>query len=361
MNTNRSGIFWITALSMVMAGAAQADIRLPKLINDGMVLQRDTPVHIWGWADPGEKVRIDFHGSTATVNANKQGEWSVSIGPFAAGGPYEMRISGKNEVELHDILLGDVWLASGQSNMEMPLKVGPEWQGGVINAEAEMAAAQFPQIRLFAVERATSLQPKQDVVSKGWRAATPETVASFSAVAYFFGRELHQRYRVPIGVIQSVWGGTSAEAWTSRRALASLTDFKPALQLLNDEAHDRYETYQRRKRIWYTQHSSEDRGRETWASPQLDDSIWPTIEAPRPREKWGKDFKGFSGVVWFRKAIEVPQEAAGRDLTLHLDWLARDDVTYFNGTQVVKAKAPRSPGTIPFPEISCARAAMSLR
>ncbi len=330
------------ALALLLATRAHADIRLPALIGDGMVLQRDSKIPVWGWADPGEEVRISFHGQNVNAKADRKGHWSVTLGACAAGGPYDMTIAGKNTIALHDILIGDVWLASGQSNMEMPLKVGPEWQGAVISAEAEIASAKFSQIRLFAVERATAFQPKTDVTSKGWRAANPESVASFSAVAYFFGRELHQRYHVPIGLIQSVWGGTPAEAWTSKQGLAPFQEFTPALQLLNDKNRDRYETYARRKRIWYGQHASDDRAAEAsangWADPNFKADNWPTIQIPRPKEEWGKDFKGFSGVVWFRRNLDLPKEAAGQDLALNLDWMARDDVTYFNGTKVGESK-----------------------
>lgn len=315
--------------------SASSDVRLPRLIGDRMVLQRNEPVPVWGWADPGEKVQIDFHRTTSTVQADKKGKWSASLGPFPAGGPYQLKITGKNRIVLQDVLIGDVWLASGQSNMEWPVLSGSDQ---VVNAEEEVAAAKFPNIRLFAVERNSALQTATDVATKGWQAVTPESVASFSAVAYFFGRELHQRHKVPIGLIESDWGGTTAEAWISKSALVEFEDFKPTLELLQEKSKAKYEAQLQQKHSWLEKHGLEDRGkvdgRYSWADPAFNAKDWPTVEFPRPVTAAGNDFDGFGGVVWFRKEILLPKEAAGCDLTLRLDQAMKDDTTFFNGEKI---------------------------
>src|SRR6266704_2395206 len=212
----RKKIVWITVIGLFETSLALANVRLPALIGDNMVLQRDAKINLWGWAAPGEVVRIAFRGVTATAKADRDGRWVTVVGPFAAGGPYEMTVNGKNSLSIHNILLGDVWLAAGQSNMEFPLKHDEKEDfGGVINAAKEIAGANYPKIRLFKVHHKIALQPQTDVKADTWTAVTPYTVGSFSAVAYLFGRELHQRYQVPIGLIESSWGGTVAEAWIS--------------------------------------------------------------------------------------------------------------------------------------------------
>jgi sialate O-acetylesterase len=191
-----------------------------------MVLQRDARLPVWGWAAPGEQIRIEVRGQHVTARADARGQWAASIGPLTAGGPYDMTVSGKNTVVLHDVLVGDVWLASGQSNMEFPLEGSGEWKTGVYHAGEEVAAAHYPRVRLFKVQRKVAFSPAQDVDGDGWVAVTPDTVGNFSAVAYLFGRELHERYRIPIGMIEADWGGTVAEAWVSETGLKAFPEFR---------------------------------------------------------------------------------------------------------------------------------------
>jgi sialate O-acetylesterase len=199
---------------------ASAEVSLPKVFSSHMVLQRDMPIHVWGFAAPAEQVTVDFHGSSASATADNVGRWSVYLPPQPAGGPFTLTVRAANTVSLDDILLGDLWLASGQSNMEMPL-------AGFSNAplndsEKEIAAANHPQIRLLLVDRDTSEYPLADVKgAKGWSVCTPETARNFSAAAYFFARDLQEHQHVPIGLIDSTWGGTPAEAWVSLTGIGS--------------------------------------------------------------------------------------------------------------------------------------------
>ena len=208
-------------VALFALATANAEVTLPKVFSSHMVLQRDMPIHIWGDAAPGEQVTVDLHGTTNTATTDNLGRWSLRLPPQSAGGPYTLTIHGTNTVQLDDILIGDLWLASGQSNMEMPL-AGFPGNAVVKDADKEIAAADHPQIRLLLVAQDTSEYPLEDVkAATGWSQCTPETAKNFSAVAYFFARALQQHQHVPIGLIDSTWGGTPAEAWTSLDALGS--------------------------------------------------------------------------------------------------------------------------------------------
>ncbi len=200
---------------VICSSSLQADVRLPSIFWDNMVLQRNKPVNIWGWADPGEQVSVVLDSVTATTAADSAGKWTLTLDPMSAGGPYTLQVTGNDTITLNNVLLGDVWLASGQSNMEMAMQQGSpmEWNTGVNNWEQEMAEADYSRIRLFRIPRKTSGRPMDDVEAS-WQICSPSTVGDFSAVAYFFGEELHQKLEVPIGLIQSAWGGTRIEPWT---------------------------------------------------------------------------------------------------------------------------------------------------
>jgi sialate O-acetylesterase len=199
-------------LFLACAALTPAAVRLPALLSDHMVVQREQPVHIWGWADPGEKVRVAFANTNRDDVADDAGRWSVYFPPQDAGGPYEMTIEGTNRIAISDILVGEVWVGSGQSNMEMQVD-------RVNDAAKEIAAADFPKIRLFQVERNTAHAPLLDVKGS-WKVCTPESVKDFSAVSYFFARDTHEKTGLPFGAIHSSWGGTPAEAWVSPVGMA---------------------------------------------------------------------------------------------------------------------------------------------
>ncbi len=209
----------------VILGAPRlsADVRLPGLLSDGMVLQQGMKVNIWGTADPAEHFTVRFRGETVSGVADTDGHWKVSLGPLAPGGPFTLTVSGKNTITLHDVLVGEVWVCSGQSNMQMPVSQA-------MNAQDEIADADYPRLRLFTVEMAVAGKPQQDV--KGyWVSARPDTVRDFSAAAYFFGRELLRTLNVPVGLIHSSIGGTPAESWMSHSAVESDPAFKSILDI----------------------------------------------------------------------------------------------------------------------------------
>ncbi|MGH9598921.1 MAG: sialate O-acetylesterase [Terracidiphilus sp.] len=214
---------------LMLATAASAEVRLPNVFSDHGVLQRGQPVRIWGWAAPGEEVTVQFHGQERKAAADSVGAWQVWLMPEKAGGPYVLSVSGNETpkpIERRDILVGDVWVASGQSNMEFPLNGFST--ATLKNGAQEIANANHPRIRLLHVSRAVSSYPLSDVDGT-WTACTPETAATFSAVAYFFGREISARLNVPVGLIESDWGGTPAQSWVSFGALGS-ADFSTAFR-----------------------------------------------------------------------------------------------------------------------------------
>jgi sialate O-acetylesterase len=219
----RAGRVMAAATTLVLlawlcaAPRASADVRLPHVLGSNMVLQRDVPLPVWGWADPGEAVTVKLGEHQVSTKADANGEWLVKLPAMPAGGPYEMTVSGTNTIQLTDVLVGEVWFCSGQSNMEFGV-------GGVVNAEQEVAAADCPRIRLYHVPNVTGGVPRADV-DAAWQPCRPDTVPGFSAVAYFFGRDLQRELDVPVGLIEAAWGGTRIEPWTPPAGFASVPEF----------------------------------------------------------------------------------------------------------------------------------------
>src|SRR5450432_3897129 len=229
------------ALIFLLATAVSyAGVVLPKVFTSNMVLQRSKPVKVWGWADKGEKVTVQFNAQKVIAKADKDGEWMVTLQPLQAGGPYEMKIDGKNSIVLSNILVGDVYICSGQSNMEFQLK-------GANNAAKEIAASSYPNIRLFTVKKAASFAEKKDVEADAWAECGPATSGDFSAVAYFFARKLIKDVNIPVGLIHSSWGGTNIEAWTSWDVMSKTADYSKA-DLVKMET-DRSETAKRQQQF----------------------------------------------------------------------------------------------------------------
>ena len=215
----------LATLALSLAPTAHAAVKLPNILSDHAVLQRDAPIHLWGWADPGESVAVTFRTQQRSAVADRLGHWEIYLAPEHAGGPYDLRFAATNTIVLSDILIGDVWLASGQSNMEMPLEGFPG-QAVLKNSAQEIATADQPNIRLLHIAEKASNYPLPDQPAS-WTLCTPATGAKFSAVAYLFGREIQQRQHVPIGLIDTTWGGSPAEAWTSLDAISADASLMP--------------------------------------------------------------------------------------------------------------------------------------
>jgi sialate O-acetylesterase len=231
---NRSFHFVVlVTFCAALSSVAHAKVALPSLFSDGMVLQRDMPIHVWGKAEPDEKVTVAFRGETKSAVTDSLGYWNVDLSPGKEGGPFELSVRGANEITIRDVLVGDVWIASGQSNMEFAMRQ-------LERADAEIGAANVPDIRLLRVTKASSEFPLYDAgIDAAWAKCSPTSVREFSAVAYYFAREIYEREHVPVGVIESSWGGTVAEAWTSMDALtadaALMPVFAARAHMLDDE------------------------------------------------------------------------------------------------------------------------------
>jgi len=210
---------------LVTSVVAHAEVTLPKILSDHMVLQRSRPIHLWGWADPGEQVTATLRSGKATTKADGLGHWSLYLPPEQAGGPYQITIAGTNTIVLSDVMIGDVWFASGQSNMQLPL-MGFPGSAVVANGEEEIRNATQPELRLLHFPDKATPYPQQDQ-SASWTLCTPETAASFSAAAYFFGREIARREHVTVGLIDSTWGGTPASSWVSMDSIGSDASLMP--------------------------------------------------------------------------------------------------------------------------------------
>lgn len=312
-----------------------AQLRLPALVADHMVLQRDMPVPLWGWAKPGEKISISFKNKAYTAVADVAGKWSVRLAPQTAGGPFELTIkSPENQITVKDILIGDVWICSGQSNMVFDFNNG---RARALYAK-DIAASENSQIRQILVARVTSPLPNDDFKTSGWKSAKPEVLNGFSAAAYFFARELYEKNKVAIGLINTSWGGTKAEAWISEEAIKAFPQFDNEIKLLKDTAQIAAKIKVRQLLVteWHQKNKTEDKGysdgKAIWASPEFNDELWKTVTVPVMFDKFG--FSNTFGVVWFRKEVNIPEDLNGKEAILRLGSVDDEDETFINGTRV---------------------------
>lgn len=309
-----------------------ADVTLPRILSDGLVLQRDAPNRVWGWADEGERVTLKLEGERVGSAVAIDGEWMIILESLPAGGPYQMVVSGQNHIELNDVYIGDVWIASGQSNMELPMERVKEKYGD------EIAAADNPRIRMFDVPRKFEFKhPLNNFDGGEWQPATPETVLGFSAVAYFFAKELNTEQDVAIGIISSNFGGSPAEGWMSENALE---DYPEYLEIARSYRDDEYlnglrKADQARSEAWYAFIDTQDAGLADdakWYEESFDASSWGSIDLPANLEDVG--VTPMNGVVWLRKDFMLPVSAAGRPAKMMLGRIVDADFTYVNGELV---------------------------
>ena len=332
-------LFVIGTIAACCVSAAFADVKLASVFTDNMVLQRDLPAVVWGKAVPGEFVSVSFAGQTQETKAAADGRWQVKLTPLQSSRqPAELTVAGKNRLVIKNVLVGEVWLCSGQSNMEMGI-------GQVNNAQAEIADANRPMIRLFMVPNTTALMPKKEITgAAAWAVCTPMTVASngwggFSAAGYFFGRELNKELDVPVGLIESDWGGTPAQAWTplaSLEAAPSLAHYVAELKKFSPVSQDEIDKQakERAKLDAEMQQRAEDPGNQGeadgWQNADTDLSSWERVKVPNG---WFTSTNIY-GSVWFRRDVEVPAAWAGKDVTLNLGVVDDYDTTYFNGRKI---------------------------
>jgi sialate O-acetylesterase len=333
MNSNAKYIQFGFFLALLIPPTVFAQLRLPKLISDGMVLQRDADIKLWGWAAPGERISLRFVDSSYAAVADSSGAWEVMLPKLHAGGPYAMTLVSGDTVTIKDILIGDVWMCSGQSNMELPMRrVSPIY-------ESEIANSTNDYIRYFAVPQTYDFnRPHKDFQSGEWKSANPHTILGWSAVAYFFATELYKKYQVPIGLINASLGGSPVEAWMSEEALKAFPNHYEEAVRFRDSALIRQIEDQDRKRIhaWYSLLQQKDEGyknpNKPWLAPDLDDSGWATMKIPG---YWADTKLGpVNGVVWFRKEINIPAGIVGQKGKLILGRIVDADSVFVNGALV---------------------------
>ena len=318
------------AVLLCFCTALQTDakVKLPALISDGMVLQREQPVKIWGTADAGESVSVTFMKKKYAATADNNGHWSVTLPSMKAGGPYLMRI---NDIKLNDILIGDVWLCSGQSNMELPVSRVTDMFATEINEYSN------ERIRQIIIPKVYNFHAPQETLSAtSWKPMTQENVMNFSALAYFFAKEMYEKTKVPVGIINSSWGGTPIEAWISEEGLKEFPIYINNKRLYEDDAYCAHikklegESFYR----WNLSLYRSDAGlheKTPWYASNYDDSNWQTVNMFS--RTWGNDgLNPIAGSHWLRQNVEIPQTWNNKEVTLRLGCIIDADSVYVNGT-----------------------------
>jgi sialate O-acetylesterase len=317
----------LVGLYLLTSPVGYAQVRLPKLVSDNMVLQRDAKIRLWGWASANENISIKFNGKTSSAIATNNGTWTVQLPAMKAGGPYTMDISASNHITIHNILIGDVWFCSGQSNMVVPMERVKE------KYPDDIASADYPEIRNFFIPTVSDVTKVHDDLPAGeWKEATPTNVRDFGAVSYFFARQLYLKYHVPIGIINSSVGGTPIEAWISEDGLKQFPDYQSKLTSFKDTA---YMSKLLVKKAAPAKKPETDKGLTgpvKWYDTAYVPQNWHKFWLPGYWADQG--IKGLNGVVWFRKEIEVPATMVGKPAKLFMGRIIDADKAYVNGVFV---------------------------
>ncbi|MCF0050422.1 polysaccharide deacetylase family protein [Dyadobacter sp. LJ53] len=314
-------------LLIILSCNAFAQVRLPKLVSDNMVLQRDQPITVWGWATPKEKVTVACKGTSRSAVTGADGKWTILLPAQPAGTGFEMLVKGKNQIRIKNIAFGDVWLCNGQSNMVINMeRVKERFPDDIVTAD-------YPDIRNFFIPTATDLnRPRQDFHNAEWKAASPKDVLSFGAVSYFFARDLYDQYKVPIGIINSSVGGTPIEAWISEGGYKDFTDIQRIIDRNKDTS---YVNSRKQKDLNNApkQPKSTDPGlSEHWESEAYQPKGWRNFNIPGYWEDQG--LKDLDGVVWFRREFEVPENWIGKPVKLYMGRIVDADQMFVNGKSI---------------------------
>lgn len=319
----------IVFIVLIFSVISSANVRMPLIFSDGMVLQRDKQIPIWGFADANESIEVHFNKQIKKTQADKNGKWTLNLNAEKAGGPFELIIKGKNTVTIKNVLVGEVWICSGQSNMEFQVYK-------TMNAEKEIADSNYPMIRHFGVAQDLSGTPKDDLKQGKWEVSNKETVGNFTAVGFYFAKKLYSELKIPIGIINTSWGGTNVETWTSREAFQNSEDFKkmiadvPAVNM--DEVLEIYKksVLENLKKVQGFDVSIENENQ--FKNDSFDDKNWPEIKVPSLWEN--QQLGNMDGIVWMRKTIVLTAEQAKEQAVLHLAKVDDEDKTYVNGVEV---------------------------
>lgn len=306
-----------------------AHVVLPNLFTDNMVLQRSTLIPVWGWADVGEKIEVSFNKQLKTTKADKFGKWIVRLEAEKAGGPYELTINGRNNIQIKNVWVGDVWLCTGQSNMEWTV-------GQSDHAVKEIRAANYPLIRHIKIEHAVNSLPDADIKTAGWKICDSTTVSEFSGIGYFFAKNIFDSTKIPVGLINTCWGGTNIETWISREGFESSEEFEEmiaGMPKINLDSLSKLKSKGSESRIEKLQGTKmkvlePDLFKEIY----FDDSKWPELYEP---QLWEEQSIGeLDGIVWLRKTITLSAADSKKNATLELAKIDDDDITYVNGMKV---------------------------
>jgi sialate O-acetylesterase len=323
------GCLPIVLLFAVANAAISEELRVANIFTDNMVLQRNQEFSIWGWGSPSTPVTVKLKKQTATVSADQQGRWEAKFKAIDLGDPFSIKIStAQKSIVLDNVLAGDVWICSGQSNMEWEVR-----QAG--NPQQEIAQGNWPLIRHVRVDHVTSPSKLDDVNNSGWKVCTPETVGNFSAVGYYFARELQRELNVPIGLLHTSWGGTIIETWISPESLKNHPDFTDAITKLESVYQNPKQQEARAKQLdqWNQdfRRALEDKSTD-WKAPALDDSDWISIKAPGSWESQG--YQQLDGIAWYRRTITLPDSWKSQTASISLGQIDDIDITYVNGVKI---------------------------
>ena len=320
---------YLAILFLAFSFCSNANVRMPLLFSDGMVLQRNKPIPVWGWADANEKVEVRFNKQAKTIIADKNGKWMVKLDTEKAGGPFELTITGKNKIVITNVLVGEVWICSGQSNMEFQMYK-------TMNSKAEIEDSNYPMIRHFGVAQDLSGSPKEDLKAGKWAVSNKENVGDFTAVGYFFAKKIYAELKIPIGIINTSWGGTCVETWTSREAFEKSEEFKEMITevpIIDIDSLSKSYAKAMRERVEKIQGSkvSSD-GESTFKELTFNDTSWGELNVPALWEN--QSLGDLDGVVWMRKIITLSAEDIKNGATLSLAKIDDEDITYVNGIEV---------------------------
>jgi len=323
----KSIVFILLIFSMVTT----ANVKMPLLFSDGMVVQRNKEIPIWGFAEANEKVEVHFNKQIVKTQADKNGKWMLKLNPEKAGGPFELIIIGKNKITIQNVLVGEVWICSGQSNMEFQVSK-------TINATKEIEDSNYPMIRHFGVAQDLSGKPKDDLKSGKWEVSSQETVGNFTAVGYYFAKKLYAELKIPIGIINTSWGGTNVETWTSREAFQKSEDFKNMIAdvpVMNIDSISKLYAKQMKERVEKIQGTPVSTENEnSFKEFSFDDADWGEISVP---SLWENQALGdLDGVVWMRKTITLSAQDIKNKPIVSLAKIDDEDITYVNGIEIGK-------------------------
>lgn len=310
-----------------------AEVILPRMFSNNMVIQRNEPVKLWGWAKHKEKITVSFLGKDYQTKANKNGEWEIILPQQKAGGPYNIIVSGNNSITLKNILFGDVWVCSGQSNMYFRTAAAK-------NSYKDIDNANYAKIRLFQIAKDANYQVQKDVTTGDWLECTPENVRGFSAVAYFFGRDLFEEIDVPIGLIHTSWGGSKIQAWMDGETIKKFSDYTEEVELIEENSeyfNQKFEAFKSKggnlviKELFKNDPGFENNGQEL-SDRFFNEKDWQKIKVPGYWEDLGVE--NYNGSIWYKKQFELPKAFKNKDLLLNLGWIDDYDFAFFNGKRI---------------------------